>query len=310
MADTRTTFYHSHYDVHRSYVRAAMPGTLPVTSISTATLTLTTAANATAFVPGEMVELASTEKPSGELFQIQAVAAGTLELATTPTGHTTSITVRKLSRWMSYHTSSAVSPYSVATTPSAEEITRFLEDSESRLEEDTGHAWRAKTVTEEIHDWPSGPAITRTWLDGVKLPLGHRQIRAFSTTTDNISVHNGGTGYTNMTTPGTWTEGHVGGQFWFDYERGDLFIKHFFRRYSAAAISITYRYGAAAVPNDVRRAATLLSLIALTEADAGNYIVPEGQGDTGIAPADRIGKWEGEYKRIVARLKEQRVIAP
>ena len=302
MTDLRTIYYTDPRHIFRAYYRATMPTTIPVTSISTDTLTLTTAADATAFAPGDVGAVASTQVPLGEVIQVQDVGAGTIELVSNPTGHTSGITYRKLSPWMSYRSSSAVSGYS-ATTLSSEQMVGYIEEAEATFEEKTRHSWRAKS-TSEVIDWPHGIPVGRSWLDGVPVQLRHRNVRAFSTSLDKIEVHDGNADYTDMTTGGTWTEGHVGGQFWFEYESGQLYIKHFFKRYTAGAIRVTYRYGDSSVPGSVRRACTLDVCMRLAESEWGLNTVPEGMGDSGLGSDPRVSSWRKEYEAIVKVMRE------
>src|SRR3990167_8781217 len=301
MTDTRTSIYCTPYDVGRHFASRTMPSLLTVT-LSTDEITFSTAADARSFVVGDEIQLTSAEKPHGERFIIQdRVSAGVVELNSTPAGHTTTIKARKMSWWMSMNSldaSVSAGSYKV-TKPSAEEVISFIEDAQEVIEEETGHSWRAVSV-EEVHDFPFGGLHSYSYLDGAPIPLEHRSVRAFSAASgDKIEVHNGSTGYTDMTTGGTWTEGHVGGRFWFEYDNGILYIKHTYKIYIEGAIRVTYRYGESTVPKDIREATAIYAAMRLHENDWGVGAIPEAQGEKSFGIGDKMERLDERFKAII-----------
>src|SRR3990167_1867156 len=305
MADTRTTFYATPADVSRIYKQVSLPTTIPVSSVSTPTVTLTTAANRTAFVVGDEVLLVSDETPMGERFQMQSICTGTLEMSAATGTHTTTITVRKLSPWMSYRSTSSVTGYA-ATPVSAEDIIRHIETVEAEVEQWNRRAWRAVTVTDRVYNWPRGQRGSVMWWDGIRLFLGFRNIRTWDATVDKIEVHEGSADYTNRT--GSWTVAH-NADFWIDYNRGYLYLKKFFKVYTGSVLRLTFRHGETTVPKIVRDCVAAGVAARLSESEWGVGAIPATPGGKGASSMDRAARFRQEYERLRQMLCAPRSVA-
>ncbi len=184
------------------------------------------------------------------------------------------------------------------TTPSDTTTEMLINWAEDYIDNYTGHAWREKTVSNELHNLNP---IYDTLTVGAPVVLNYRKIKTFdSTSGDKIEVWNGND-YEDYVS--TKTEGRAN-DWWCDYERGIVYLKNlmFFRTWS---VRVSYRYGEATVPYDIQEAATLLTAISILQQDDRSVMLPDGA--TNISYSDKISRWKERVKEILDARKEIRL---
>lgn len=148
------------------------------------------------------------------------------------------------------------------TNPTASEVEMYIEEQTEWIEEQTGHAWRAKRVENETMD------LSRAYYfnAGTPFQLMHRDIRDLDPAKgDKLEVFAGSIesgdddGYENWLTNPDYTAGRNEGDYWVNNEEGKVYIYkagYFFDRYKY--LRVTYRYGKENVPAAIRNACAKL----------------------------------------------------
>lgn len=175
--------------------------------------------------------------------------------------------------------------------PTKASWTRRIVDVEDEIDRLTGQAWRERKVTDEyrhIDAWMD-------WHGFVPVNLRHHEIRALDTAQgDKVEVRVGSAFVDYLTTQ---TQGTTGA-FWIQADTGILYLRRRHFPIVRDAIRMAYRYGEQAVPNAIRRLATLMAGIELAQ---GDRVAVGGRG----GGLDRIGldakadQWRREADRIL-----------
>lgn len=182
-----------------------------------------------------------------------------------------------------WHTGGALSNTSMET---------YINQAEDMIDYETGHAWRAVTVTNEFHNI-SEPYKT---YQGIRVELNHRSIRSMTNGTDKIEIWDGSS-YTDWVA--TKTEGRAN-DFWLDYVLGRLFLITTTNR--PMGVRLTYRYGESSIPTDIERATILLACWMALQGDDRTVLLPEGSSN--IPLPNKASLWKDEASRIMRNHKE------
>lgn len=125
-------------------------------------------------------------------------------------------------------------PITATTIPNKAQIEKIINRKEDEFDRRTGHAWRLKTKTKELHDLP----LLYTFGWGTPIFLQHRNIYDLDTSQgDKIEIWQGASA--------TW-ENIVSNEQWYDanYERGTIHLRGFiFSILRKNRVRVTYRYG-------------------------------------------------------------------
>lgn len=187
------------------------------------------------------------------------------------------------------------------TNPSKSEVEEFILESSSRIDRETGHAWRERKVTNEHIDLEG---IYYYWA-GTPLKLMKREIRTplDSSKGDKLEFWDGNE-WNDWVAEPTMTEGRDG-DFWVQENTGML---HVYRRSwwweRFKSIRVTYRYGKDKVPKDIQQACALYTAAALIETDIYGDLLPTG-GDA-PAPGEVSQRLEERAEKLLSRRKEVR----
>jgi hypothetical protein len=187
--------------------------------------------------------------------------------------------------------------FSSVTDPTTTEVESFIAENEDYIDNQTNHAWRSKTITEETHHLEKPAYQLR---DGIQVFLNHRKIRTFSSASgDKLEVWNGSTWEDFILNRAEGREK----DYWVDYQMGILFIKSYAlflpRNFG---VRVTYRFGETSVPKDIKKACKLLTAVDLTEGDDRSILFPEGTSN--IPLPDKARRWTEEAEKIISRYKE------
>tara|TARA_B100000902_G_C27088319_1_gene802504 strand:+ start:31 stop:783 length:753 start_codon:yes stop_codon:yes gene_type:complete len=202
-----------------------------------------------------------------------------------------------------------VDNFSGSSTPTSTNVESFIEMAEERIDQMTEHAWstaRAKSVTEErvrIQRVRSNVINTRG-----RIQLEHFPILSFTQhatpslaqTNGNVKVWNGSKYLDYLDTDeskdmGSSVTDVVSKDFWADTERGLIYLNNYSTfnmvNSSPAGVDgyISYKYGTASTPDDIKLATIYLSAAMIAMNDDLNLMQ---EGDDSMDNASRSQKFE------------------
>ena len=187
--------------------------------------------------------------------------------------------------------------FNETTIPEREAVEDSINEAEDEIDRVTNHAWREKTITQEMHNLEDSGYRAYT---GVPLFLHHRKIKTLDNQKgDLIEIWDGSSWVDYIT---TYQEGRDK-DFWLDYEQGVIFIRTrppFLPKVFIARI--TYRYGESSVPKDIEKAATIMAAQDLLMSDDRSVLLPEGTSN--ITLSEKRHLWDEEIEKILNRYKE------
>lgn len=185
--------------------------------------------------------------------------------------------------------------FDAETFPTKNQVEEWIEENEDYIDEETLHAWRTISVSEETHNIPR----SYNYSDGAKIFLNHRIITTLASGTDKIEVWNG-TEYVDYVA--TKTEGR-NKDWWIDQKLGILFIKtfprYFHRDYD---VRVTYRFGETTVKKDIRKACVRLTAIDVLQSDDKSILIPEGSSN--ISLETKSEKWQEQADKWIQNNRE------
>ena len=202
-------------------------------------------------------------------------------------------------------------PYSGSTNPTTTQVESFINEAEDTIDQQTQHAWRTVTVSNEFYDFPTqvstyarGLSGSRGGINGIPIHLRHRKITTFASGTDKLEVWDGSS-YVDWIA--TKTEGRAD-DFWIDQEQGILYIRYYYPYFIKKAIRLTYRYGESTVPNDIQQATAMMAAIKIIMSDDRSHNVIETGDPTRQNYDQRISKWQADINRILRNRTELFVV--
>lgn len=149
--------------------------------------------------------------------------------------------------------------------PTRTDIIEIIKEAEDEIDKTTGHAWREKTSIEY-------KTLSNYHSHEKPLYLKHRSVKTFdSEKGDKIEIWNGSEWEDYLTAK---TEGR-NNDYWIDYEEGIIYINNSITIYPNG-IKITYRYGETTIPNDIRKATSLMAAMMILDTNDRTIMVPEG----------------------------------
>jgi hypothetical protein len=187
------------------------------------------------------------------------------------------------------------------TLPKNTEIEDWINESEDDIDFETMHAWREKTVTNEVHHL--NPPVYH-YRDGYPISLSNRSIKELdSNSGDKLEIWDGSKWEDYLTER---TEGR-NKDYWVDTTSGIIWIKLRYGIYKYFLVRVTYRYGESIVPKNVKRACVNLTAIRVLMSDDRTVILPEGTDN--MTYDNKIKDMREEAEKIIFRMREIKVIS-
>ncbi len=197
-----------------------------------------------------------------------------------------------------------------ATTPSQAQVETFIDLSNERIDQITGHVWataRAKTITEEKQNIQ--PVRSNALGHRGKIRLNHYPIIAMPSTgtpsVANLHIWDGNTFVdycdSDLKTKGTSTD-PLSGDWWEDIERGFIYLKSYGgldigsspTGYNAM---ITYKYATASVPDDIKQACIYMtSAMIIGNEEFGLRV---GEGTDSLSNSEKLAHYEEMAQKIL-----------
>ena len=193
-------------------------------------------------------------------------------------------------------------PITATTIPNKAQIEKIINRKEDEFDRRTGHAWRSKTKTRELHDLP----LLYTFGWGTPVFLHHRNIYELDGSAgDKIEIWEGASS--------SWSN-ILGSDQWYDieYEYGTIHLRGFiFSILRKNRVRITYRYGGeefagdTVVPDDIKDGVIKLTAIDLMNTSFRMDEIPTG-GIASVGEAKRM--WQEDVERMIENRREVFVI--
>ena len=194
-------------------------------------------------------------------------------------------------------------PITATSTPNTAQVEKIINRKEAEIERRTGHAWRSKKITREVHDLP----LLYTYGWGTPLFLQHRNIYEFSGAAgDKIEIWSGAAA--------NW-EDILGNNTWYDanYERGTVHLRGFiFSILRKNRVRVTYRYGGegfggdTVIPGDIEDCIIKMTAIELVNTSLRMDRLP--MGGTGIDLQAVKTRWIEDIEKCIDNRREVFVI--
>jgi hypothetical protein len=190
-------------------------------------------------------------------------------------------------------------PITATTTPNKTQVEKLIVRKEEELDRRIGHTFgRNKTISNEVHSLP----LIYSYGWGTPIYLQHRNCRDFNSASgDKIEIWKGagGNDWEDITAQSGWWQ--------FEPTYGRLFLRGFlFSILRDYRVKVTYRYGDASVPDDVKDACIKLVARDVLTTSFRLDILPIG-GDT-LSWNDMIGYWKEDIEQCIENRKEVFVI--
>lgn len=193
-----------------------------------------------------------------------------------------------------------VSEFTDSTTPTLDKIINLINAAQDMIDDRTHHAWREKTVTDELYDLFEKQYKFGT---GRAIYLKRRKIRTFSSSSgDKLEIWNGGTWEDWISTK---TEGRAE-DYWVDYERGVIYLRLTFVAYYEKSVRATFRFGETSVPYDIQMAATKIVARDLLYQEDKTFLLPEGSSQ--ISWRDKLDKMDEDIDEILNNHTEWQLV--
>ena len=193
-------------------------------------------------------------------------------------------------------------PITATTTPNKTQVEKLINRQEDVFDRRTGHAWRSKKVTREVHSLP----LLYTFGWGTPIFLRHRRIYELDADQgDKVEIWQGASAtWENIVTNGQWYDA--------EYERGSIHLRGFlFSILRKNRVRVTYRYGGeefagdTTVPADIKDAIIKMVSIDILNTSFRMDELPTG-GIANLSESKKI--WQEDIDRCVENRREVFVI--
>ncbi len=188
-----------------------------------------------------------------------------------------------------------------STAVNIQDVQRSIREAEDDIDSTTMHAWREKTITEEMHDLNQLEYVPGS---GYPIYLGHRKIKTLDTSEgDKIEIWDG-SNWTDWIASSDYTEGRDE-DYWMDYQNGILWIRSTVISYPTMSVRVTYRYGESTVPKDIRKACAMMVAMELYATSDKTVLTAEGDRER-YSYSSRIKRMEDKVNAIISKYTEVR----
>jgi|TARA_R110000824_G_scaffold229860_1_gene417460 hypothetical protein len=193
-------------------------------------------------------------------------------------------------------------PINANTTPNKTQVEKIINRKESEFERRTGHAWRTKKITREVHSLP----LLYTFGWGTPIFLRHRRIYDLDDSAgDKVEIWQGASAiWENIVTNGQW--------FDMEYERGSLHLRGFlFSILRKNRVRVTYRYGGeefagdTVIPDDIKDCIIKMTAIDIMNTSFRMDELPSG-GTT--SPSESKKYWQEDIENCIINRREVVVV--
>lgn len=176
--------------------------------------------------------------------------------------------------------------------PTLAQLDDLINQTEDEIDDRTQHAWRTVTITSEMHDIINN----YQWGRGIPVHLFHRKIRVFDTGQgDKIEIWDG-SNYDDIATNSE--------RFNVIEEMGIIYLRGYvFSIFRENRLRITYRFGDTTIPNDIKEACIVGTLIRLIESDIAMSNIEYGP-DRGLRLERTVERWQDRFDKIIERHAE------
>lgn len=178
-----------------------------------------------------------------------------------------------------------------SSTPTTTVIENMIDEVESRIDDETGHSWRATTVTKEY----VSPSSVYLYGTGIKFKLQHRTIRSITA----LEVWDG-TAWVDW--KATKTEGR-NDDYWYDDVNGFVYLVNL-RRILPHSVRVTYVYGESTVKASITQLATLMAALAVLNMPEFSVVSFTQSGDARPSWESTKSTWQKEIDRIIDTARE------
>ena len=193
-------------------------------------------------------------------------------------------------------------PITSTTTPNKEMVRKIIARKEDEFDRRTGHTWRSKKITKEVHDLP----LLYTFGWGTPIFLQHRNIYELDASQgDKIEIWKGESN--------TW-ENILGQDQWYhmEYERGTLHLRgYLFTILRKNRVRVTYRYGGenfagdTVIPLDVADAVIKMTSIEVMNTSFRMDEIPTGGS---VSPSESKRYWQEDIETCIMNRREVFVV--
>lgn len=199
--------------------------------------------------------------------------------------------------------------FSDTTDPTSSEVRGWINEAMDFIDSQTNHAWRELTVTDEYHSFYGLYDGLSDGLYGRKIliPLNHRMLKTVDHAKgDKIEVWTPD-GYEDLLDPANGYTIGPNNDFDVDLTNGQLIFFGNKPYVTDHAIRVTYRFGEATVPYDIRECCIKKVAIRYLESEIYTATVPNGPS---LSPSKDsiIDRWQEDIDRILSRRKEYPMI--
>lgn len=181
--------------------------------------------------------------------------------------------------------------FTTTSTPKLAEINNIINRIEDRIDNRTGHAWRAKSVSDEY----VRPSSVYRYGTGVQFELIHRSIQSVS----KIEVWNGNEWEDWITDK---TEGR-NADYWIDETNGTVFLNNITRIYPRG-IRISYVYGETAVTGGIEDCATMMAALKVLNIPEFSVVLFSQVGENKQNWDSNKKEWERQIEDILGNNQE------
>lgn len=185
-------------------------------------------------------------------------------------------------------------PITATTTPNKAQVEKIINRKEEELDRRIGHTFgRNKQVVKEVHDLP----LLYTYGWGTPIFLQHRNCRDLDASQgDKIEIWQGA---------GSQYDDILGNSQWYEFEPvyGKLFLRgYIFTIIRKYRVRITYRYGDATVPDDIKDSCIKLTAIDLLNSSFRMDVLPTGAN--GVDVASSKAEWRADVENCIENRQE------
>ena len=193
-------------------------------------------------------------------------------------------------------------PITSTTTPNKEMVRKIIARKEEEFDRRTGHTWKTKTITREVHDLP----LLYTFGWGTPIFLQHRNIEILDGAQgDKIEIWKGETdAWENIVGQNQWYHG--------EWERGTLNLRgYLFTILRKSRVRVTYRYGGEGyagdpvVPLDVADAIIKMTAIDIMNTSFRMDELPSGGS---VSPSESKKYWQEDIDLCISNRREAFVV--
>lgn len=177
------------------------------------------------------------------------------------------------------------------STPTTSTVDSYIDMAEARIDEETGHSWRATEVSKEYLE----PKSVYLYGTGISFKLSHRKIR----TLDALEIWDGSNWVDWVATK---TEGRDA-DYWFDADNGFVYLVSCSRVYPRG-VRVDYTYGDTTVKSSISQCATIMAALMVLNSPEFSVVAFTQVGEQRTSWTSQKETWDKEVQRIIENNRE------